>query len=88
MTKKTKMLLGVGAVAVVGYLVYKQMNKTKSFVKVAPQKVFSAVGSKIPAKPLCKLGFCVNGFCWDNNEWQSCKTDSTTKNFSNCDCNK
>jgi len=31
MDKNTKMLLGVGAVAVAGYLVYQQMNKTKSF---------------------------------------------------------
>jgi len=32
MDKNTKMLLGVGVVAVAGYLVYQQMNKTKSFV--------------------------------------------------------
>ena len=28
MNKNTKMILGVGALAIVGYLVYKQMNKT------------------------------------------------------------
>jgi hypothetical protein len=49
MDKKTKMLLGVGAVAVVGYLVYRQMNKPKGFMNAsgavfAPQqsgKVFA-----------------------------------------------
>jgi hypothetical protein len=43
MDKKTKMLLGVGAVAVVGYLVYQQMNKPKGFMNAngmifAPQE--------------------------------------------------
>jgi hypothetical protein len=41
MTKNQKMLLGVGAVAVVGYLVYKQMNKSKGFASMAPQPVFA-----------------------------------------------
>jgi len=31
MNKNTKMILGVGAVAIVGYLVYKQMNKKAGF---------------------------------------------------------
>jgi len=31
MNKNTKMILGVGAVAIVGYLVYKQMNKKAEF---------------------------------------------------------
>ena len=30
MNKNTKMILGVGAVAIVGYLVYKQMSKPKA----------------------------------------------------------
>ena len=45
MDKQTKMLLGVGAVAVVGYLVYQQMNK-KSFSNLTASK---------------RAGDCVNG---------------------------
>ena len=41
MTKNQKMLLGVGAVAVVGYLVYKQMN-SKVKGGVAPQPAGTA----------------------------------------------
>jgi hypothetical protein len=41
MDKNTKMLLGVGAVAVVGYLVYQQMNKPKGFMNLtAPNPAF------------------------------------------------
>jgi hypothetical protein len=41
MDKKTKMLLGVGAVAVVGYLVYQQMNKPKGFMNANGGTIFA-----------------------------------------------
>ena len=34
MNKNTQMLLGLGAIAVVGYLVYQQMNKPKGFMNL------------------------------------------------------
>jgi hypothetical protein len=52
MTKNQKMLLGVGAVAVVGYLVYQQMNKSKGFAgesrrPFAGERKVQAIGSKL-----------------------------------------
>jgi hypothetical protein len=73
-TKNQKMLLGVGAVAVVGYLVYQQMNK-KSF---AGEKMNASgrVFAKTRASSTCGPGdvcdgpagnvcgeSCLNGFC-------------------------
>ena len=60
MTKNQKMLLGAGAVAVVGYLVYQQMNKSKGFngqifAPSAPSSVFANLTA---AK---RAGGCVNG---------------------------
>jgi hypothetical protein len=58
MDKNTKMLLGVGAVAVVGYLVYQQMNKPKGFMNLtAPNTLDSVVGTK-------KLISCFGGCCF------------------------
>ena len=58
MTKNQKMLLGVGAVAVVGYLVYKQMNKSsfngQIFAPSQPSRVFANLTS-------AKLSGCVHG---------------------------
>jgi hypothetical protein len=46
MTKQTKMLLGVGALAVVGYFVYTKMKGTKA----------NAIGSTMkPKKGKCKV---------------------------------
>ena len=40
MNKNTKMILGVGALAIVGYLVYKQMSKPKaSFANLTSRTV-------------------------------------------------
>ena len=60
MDKKTKMLLGVGILAVAGYLVYQQMNKPKGFMNAsgmvfAPQErgntFANAIGSKFAPTP-------------------------------------
>ena len=49
MTKQTKMLLGVGAVAVVGYLVWKKMSGTK-----ANASGMTSRGTMAPKKGKCK----------------------------------
>jgi hypothetical protein len=36
MNKQTTTILGVGALAIVGYLVYKQMSKPKTFANFSP----------------------------------------------------
>ena len=74
-TKNQKMLLGVGAVAVVGYLVYQQMNK-KSFAGEkmnASGRVFAKTRASStcgpgdvcsgPAGNLCGES-CMNGYCY------------------------
>jgi hypothetical protein len=46
MNKNTKMILGVGALAIVGYLVYKQMSKPKaSFANLTSSKTILAAGT-------------------------------------------
>jgi hypothetical protein len=59
MDKNTKMLLGVGAVAVVGYLVYQQMNK-KSFagekMNASGRGIFAPTGGVTSRRPVCKGG--------------------------------
>jgi len=64
MTKNQKMLLGVGAVAVVGYLVYKQMNKSKGFAQMQQPRVFSnATGMTSRAKALVPFSIpCPKGY--------------------------
>ena len=50
MTKNQKMLLGVGALAVAGYLIYQQMNKKNMVGFVSPG---------MPNCPECFKGKCI-----------------------------
>ena len=72
MTKNQKMLLGVGAVAIAGYLVYQQMNKN-SFANASGRSIF---GKARTSTKICGPGdncsgalgnlcgeSCMNGVC-------------------------
>ena len=63
MTKQTKMLLGVGALAVVGYLVYTKMGSgTKTNAIGKKSKVKGGVRSGFDKPATCGEG-CTNGTC-------------------------
>ena len=58
MTKNQKMLLGVGAVAVVGYLLWKRQQTSftgtaNRFATVGSRQKYNASGSKIAPEGLC-----------------------------------
>jgi len=76
MDKNTKMILGVGAVAIVGYLVYKQMSKPKaSFANL------TASGSMLgcPCKKVVGTHTDTNGNKYnDCAGGQSCKQTTLT----------
>jgi hypothetical protein len=74
----TKNLLMIGGVAVVGYLIYKQMSKPKNFANYVDADFFNAsgtrrtrmggvkscsAGSSEPACNLCGQS-CENGICY------------------------
>jgi len=87
MDKNTKMLLGVGAVAVVGYLIY-QNNKPKGFANASGRGIFAPTGgvtnstSRRP-KSCVKTGLYVtytyNQFGHvTGTEFHDCKTGAVT----------
>ena len=77
MTMNTKNLLMIGGVAVVGYLIYKQMSKPKNFANYVDADFFNASGTRrtraglggctkgdnSPACNLCGQS-CENGICY------------------------
>ena len=65
MTQNTKNLLMIGGVAVVGYLIYKQMSKPKNFANYVDDDFFNVSGmgrTRVDALPDCpkcsKQGTC------------------------------
>jgi len=52
MNKNTKMIVGVGALAIVGYLVWKQMSPKAAFANL------TAPGGRCPAGWYCNDIFC------------------------------
>ena len=54
MNKNTKMILGVGAVAIVGYLVWKQMSQPKA--AFANLTASGSLGGLMAAAPGCPCG--------------------------------
>ena len=92
MDKKTKMLLGVGAVAVVGYLVYKQMNQPKGFMNAsgtvfAPQESGRIFANATAGRALpCNGGdggggandLCCRGTVQPNGKFKCCAGGEAT----------
>jgi hypothetical protein len=70
MTQNTKNLLMIGGVAVVGYLIYKQMSKPKNFANATGRSLtgktrmgsMCSAGSDDPSCNLCGES-CVNNRC-------------------------
>ena len=88
MDKNTKMLLGLGAVAVVGYLIY-QNNKPKGFSNASGRGIFAPTGgvtnstiSRNAVKPKCKFGlyatYTTSPSGSVSTEFHDCKTGAVT----------
>jgi hypothetical protein len=85
MDKKTKMLLGVGVLAVAGYLLWKQSQKPKAFANLAAApdcKDQNQVGCKCPCKN--KVGtaqdgttLCANGHTCCGDKLGACPPGAT-----------
>jgi hypothetical protein len=61
MDKNTKMILGVGAVAAAGYLLWKQSQKPKSFANLMA-----------PSMALIEVPKCLKGYNEKFGEWYIC----------------
>lgn len=79
MNKNTKMILGVGAVAIVGYLVWKQMSKPKaSFANLTSSRLSESMLG-CPCQKVVGTHTDTNGNVYDDCAGgQSCKRKATT----------
>lgn len=64
MDKNTKMILGVGAVAAAGYLLWKQSQKPKSFANL--------MAKAAPTAALIEVPKCLKGYNEKFGEWYVC----------------
>ena len=88
MDKNTKMLLGLGAVAVVGYLIY-QNNKPKGFANASGRGIFAPTGGvtnstfrNTKPKTGCKFGlyatYTTSPSGSVSTEFHDCETGAVT----------